>query len=111
MARRISGSFNQIGSATHQRQIHSLEEHSPTPYKASSKPVEMTMCPECRVVFKNGRWQALAEVQESEHRELCPACKRMRDHIPAGILTLNGKFFSEHRDEIMHLVDHKVREQ
>jgi NMD protein affecting ribosome stability and mRNA decay len=42
---------------------------------------------------------------------LCPACQRIRDNIPAGILTLKGEFLDTHRDEILRLVDNKVEMQ
>jgi hypothetical protein len=35
---------------------------------------------------------------------LCPACQRGRDGLPAGILTLEGRFHLEHRPEILGLL-------
>ena len=75
------------------------------PYRARGKWKEPTTGPECGAIFHHGHWQwGVAEVGAEQH--LCPACQRIRDRVPAGQLTLSGEFFSEHRDEILHLVRH-----
>jgi hypothetical protein len=33
----------------------------------------------------------------------CPACRRINDHNPAGVLTLAGPFVSRHKDEMIRL--------
>ncbi len=90
------------------RQDRLIKENVHDPYMTRSKPVEPTVCPECRVVFTSGRWQWLAEIPEGANSELCPACQRIHDRVPAGILTLRGEFLAQHRDEIMSLVHNKV---
>ncbi len=35
---------------------------------------------------------------------VCPACQRIADHNPAGIVTLSGAFLSEHQPEIDQLL-------
>jgi NMD protein affecting ribosome stability and mRNA decay len=88
-----------------------IKEEIHDPYMARKKLVEPTVCPECSVVFSDGRWQWMTKVPDDAHQELCPACQRIRDKVPAGFLTLSGEFFEEHRDEIKHLVHNKVEEQ
>ncbi len=62
-----------------------------------------TVCPECRVVFADGRWQwGTPPPQAAEG--LCPACKRVADKHPAGIVTIGGAFFGAHAEEILHVV-------
>lgn len=72
-------------------------------YKAKHKLAEPAVCPQCRAVFHEGRWQ-WREAPADAHQEICPACHRIQDHYPAGFLTLQGSFFVAHRDEIMHTV-------
>ncbi len=72
------------------------------PYKSEKKPPEPTRCPECSAVFRDGRWQWLP-APEGAHEALCPACRRMRDRLPAGYVALQGEFFAKHRDDILHL--------
>jgi hypothetical protein len=42
---------------------------------------------------------------------MCPACERIRDDMPAGILTLSGGFLARHRGEILKLIHNKVEEE
>lgn len=79
--------------------------------KAKGEPRDPTMCPECGVVFHNGRWQWL-EAPAEARVSLCPACQRGHNHSPRGYLTLSGEFFREHRDEILHAArDVEAREK
>jgi NMD protein affecting ribosome stability and mRNA decay len=86
-----------------QEQVHDA-------YKAKSKLPEPTVCPECNAVYHQGRWQWLTAPADA-HQQICPACHRIRDHYPAGFLTLQGAFFSAHREEIMHLVQNEEKHQ
>lgn len=97
--------------AKHGRQDRLIKERVHDPYMTRSKPSEPTLCPECGVVFSEGRWQWQPSPPAGAAEELCPACQRVRDKVPAGFLTLSGEFFQQHRDEIMHLVHNKVEEQ
>lgn len=99
------------GVAERGRQDRLIKERVHDPYMARSKPVAPTVCPDCGVVFKSGRWQWMNDRLEGANHERCPACKRVHDRVPAGFLALSGDFFSAHRDEIMRLVHNKVEEQ
>ena len=35
---------------------------------------------------------------------VCPACRRTREGVPAGEITLSGSFYADHADEILRLV-------
>ena len=72
------------------------------PYKSMAKPHEPTLCSQCGAVFHQGRWQ-WAQAPAGAHTALCPACHRINDHYPAGILTLSGPFVATRKDEIVHL--------
>lgn len=73
------------------------------PYQARRKPRAGTVCPVCSLVFEHGRWQHGAPAHDA-HREVCPACHRIRDHDPAGYLTIDGPFAYEHRDDVLRTV-------
>ena len=79
-----------------QEQIHDT-------YKAKGKLPEPTVCPKCQAVFHEGRWQ-WGKTPDNAHSEICPACRRVSDHCPAGYVNLAGAFFSQHRSEILSLV-------
>ncbi len=88
-----------------------IKERIHDPYMSDSNPPEPTLCTECGVVFAQGRWQWVPAPPEKANRDLCPACRRTRDRVPAGVLTLSGEFFADHRDEILRLVNNKVEAQ
>ena len=79
------------------------EERVSGPYPARGKWKEPTTCPDCGAIFHHGHWQWGTAAPGAE-QHVCPACQRVRDRVPAGELRLSGKFFVEHRDEILHLV-------
>lgn len=80
-----------------------IQEEVHDTYKSRTKLPEPTVCPGCGAVFHEGRWQWAAK-PVGAHEEMCPACHRIYDEFPAGYLTLGGKFFQAHREEILHLV-------
>jgi hypothetical protein len=97
--------------ARHGRRDRFIKEQVHDPYMAREKLPEPTACPECRAVYQDGRWEWPSTAIEAgpAHEQLCPACQRVRDHMPAGYLNLAGEFFKAHRGEILNLVHNKVR--
>lgn len=94
------------GGATRYRdRIFDDSRHDP--YAATGKIAEPTLCEACGAVFQHGRWRWSA-APEGAHMATCPACRRMRDRMPAGTLTLEGAFFLAHRTEITRLVQHEA---
>jgi hypothetical protein len=91
------------------RQDRLIRESEHDPYKVRQKLPEPTVCPECGVLYHEGRWQ-WGEAPAGAHETVCPACRRIQDKCPAGFLTLSGAFFAEHRDDIMNLV-HNVEQR
>jgi len=53
-------------------------------------------------MFEKGRWRWAAAAPEAGEA-ICPACRRIRDDYPAGLLTLRGAFVARNRDEILGL--------
>lgn len=85
-----------------------LKERVHDPYMSRAKLPEPTLCPQCQAVYREGRWQWVEVVPPNADEQLCPACRRARDRVPAGFLTLSGPFFDQHRQEILNLVHNKV---
>lgn len=74
------------------------------PYRDSAKLAGPAVCPDCQASYHQGRWTwEPAGAGATPHR--CPACERIRDGLPAGVLTLSGAFLSGHCEEIMRLVN------
>ena len=79
-----------------------IREHEHDPYKLRGKLPDPTACPDCGAMYRDGRWTRGAP-PVGAHEALCPACHRIRDDYPAGIVTLSGTFPREHREEILGL--------
>ena len=79
-------------------------------YKTKGKLPEPTVCPDCGAVFHAGHWQWLAKPKDA-HQTTCPACHRVRDHFPAGYVSLDGEFFASHEQEILQLIRHREAQE
>ncbi len=80
-----------------------IQEYEHDTYKTKGKLKEPTACAECGAVFHRGRW-TWDPRPAGAHETACPACHRIKDHYPKGIVTLKGRFLHDHRDEILGLV-------
>lgn len=90
------------------RHTRMIAEREHDPYRARRKPAAPTVCPSCDLVFAAGHWQLprwpWGWVPALAHEQLCPACRRIREHLPAGHVRLAGTFLSGHRDEVMNTI-------
>ena len=75
------------------------------PYQVQQKLSEPSACPQCGAVYHVGRWQ-WGPQPEGAHAALCPACRRINDGLPAGIVTIRGSLAVRHKDEIIALARH-----
>jgi hypothetical protein len=73
------------------------------PYEPKGKPSQPAYCTGCGAVFRRGRW-SWTETPQGAQGVLCSACRRIRDKLPAGTVTLEGDFIGAHRDEMTHIV-------
>ena len=73
------------------------------PYQTRRKPKEPTACPQCGAVYHKGRWQ-WGRKPDDAHAERCPACERIADAMPAGIVTVHGEFAKHHKPEMIGLM-------
>ena len=76
------------------------------PYQVSQKPREPTVCDACGAVYLRGRWQWGSRPDDAD-KDRCPACRRIHDGAPAGIVTLHGPFAAARLDEIVSLARHQ----
>lgn len=79
-----------------------LRQHESDAYEAWGKLPEPTACPSCGATYRRGRWTWGAPPADA-HRTLCPACLRIRDDYPAGVVIVEGEFAVAHADEIRGL--------
>ena len=85
-----------------------IQERIHDPYKSQQKLSGPTLCPDCKAIFSGGRWQWLGGLSRPMQLCRCPACSRVHDKVPAGMLSISGEFFDQHRDQILNLLHNKV---
>jgi len=87
-----------------------LDDPRHDPYEPVGKYREPTRCGDCGAVYRQGRWQ-WREAPAGAAVETCPACRRIRDDLPAGWLVLGGPYAAQHRDELLALVRHEAEHE
>jgi len=76
-------------------------------YREREHFAEPTVCTGCHAVFHEGRW-TWEKAPAGADQQVCPACRRIEDDYPAGVLTLSGRFFGQHRSEITNLIKNEA---
>lgn len=85
------------------------------PYLLDDRINGSAVCIECHAIFQNKRWSIDEELyrKRSSQRNvksiLCPACKKVKDNFPGGILKLKGDFLHEHQGEIINLIKNEEK--
>jgi len=79
-------------------------------YKLTHKLAEPSVCKQCGAFYHAGRWQ-WGTPPAGAHEVVCPACARIRDHMPMGYVQLSGDYFATHRDELLRLVRHREEKE
>lgn len=85
------------------RRDQTVQEHEHDTYKLRGKLKEPSVCPECGALFHKGRWTWGTKPAGADE-VICPACHRIRDRYPKGLVTLTGVFTTSHKDEILAVV-------
>lgn len=65
------------------------------------------VCESCQAVYRNKRWYAGPEVLKAGTaavKVVCPACLKIRDNFPGGIVTLAGGYVLPHKRELLKLI-------
>ena len=70
------------------------------PYRADNKPKGEQVCPDCGRGNRRGRWMRAQGTPQAQPVP-CPACRRIADKLPAGILTVDGPFAFEKREDVL----------
>lgn len=100
MRRKRSKTHSAASQPRIDRVLDSLEKD---PYRLRGKLSDPSACPSCGAMYRAGRW-TWGSPPVDAHRTVCPACRRIADGYPAGIVTLQGEFALEHAEEIGGLV-------
>lgn len=84
------------------------EAHKPSQdaYHHERKGAKAFVCTECGVACHAGAWSWKGPPLTDVESGLCPACKRIRDDYPAGVIELRGLVGSE-REEVLASIRHQ----
>ncbi|MEN6521224.1 MAG: BCAM0308 family protein [Armatimonadota bacterium] len=80
------------------------------PYITSVRPEEIRICSVCGAIFSGQRWYLKSQVDPDKLKDqqvrytVCPACHKIRDRSPGGIVQLMGKFLIIHKQDILNLI-------
>lgn len=80
------------------------------PYHPEEGLKEPAICDGCGALYRNRRWQLDAQAAEVESanpevsRVSCPACQKIAEKYPEGIVTLRGAYLWEHEEEIRNIL-------
>jgi hypothetical protein len=70
----------------------------------------VSVCNSCHAVYRNKRWYADEEMYRSISKDpgtggkVCPACLKIRDNFPGGIVTLKGSYVVTHHEDLLNLI-------
>ena len=93
-----------------------LGEDTKSPYYERRKYPEPTICPSCQLVYHKGHWTTNTlearntESRKSINKELCPACRRISDRLPGGVLYLSGRYLAANGHEIMNIARNQEKQ-
>jgi len=86
------------------------------PYIPLKSPSDVGACPKCHSIRRNKRWYpagkefaALTRKTGAVVVERCPACRKIADGFPSGVVLLRGGYLRDHRDEILKLIRNEER--
>jgi NMD protein affecting ribosome stability and mRNA decay len=72
---------------------------------------EGAICERCGAIYHHKRWSMDSTLMKVKGREvrkvICPACRKIRDHFPGGIITLRGDYLKVHKDQILRLIQNE----
>lgn len=84
------------------------------PYLPEAGLKEPAVCQGCQAVYRHKRWQLDPALAASGGGGTeftwvtCPACQKVAERYPEGILTLRGSYLWNHEQEIRNILDNAV---
>lgn len=83
------------------------------PYRPDRHLADNTLCRACGAVYRDQRWvidEALSRLLSAAAVPVevtCPACRRIEERNPQGIVTLKGDYWPQRQEEILRMVRHE----
>jgi NMD protein affecting ribosome stability and mRNA decay len=92
------------------KQTYKKKTSTADPYLPRGASKKVSVCSGCRAVYMNKRWYAdealfISSLSSPDTVKMaCPACLKIRDNFPGGIVTLKGDYVLPHKQDLMNLV-------
>ena len=81
-----------------------IQEYVHDPYFTRAKLRDPSVCQKCKVVFHNGIFEWPKTIPAGAEKMVCPACRRIEDNFEGGVVSLEGRFLADHKQEIINIV-------
>lgn len=88
-----------MAGGLYSRKDRLIQEKRHDAYHERDKWPEPTRCTTCGALFVNGRW-TWQESPVPANTAVCPACRRIADHYPAGYVEIKGAFYTRHLHKV-----------
>ncbi len=92
------------------KQTYKKKTSTSDPYLPRGASQRISVCKGCHSVYKSKRWYADPDIFDAALKIpdtitiVCPACLKIRDNFPGGIVTLRGDYVPSHKQELMNLI-------
>lgn len=86
------------------RRDRTVQEYQHDTYKLRGNLKKPTVCSTCGALFHQGRW-TWGPAPANAGEILCPACLRIQDKYPKGLLPIQGGFKDVQREQVIGLVN------
>ncbi len=78
------------------------------PYIPTKSAESVAVCPFCHIICRKRRWysderESAALIRSGAPLRRCPACRKIVDRFPCGVVTLRGRFLRFHREDILKI--------
>ncbi len=80
------------------------------PYLSKVDYKDPNICPKCGAVYHNKHWEFDKELihdtkLEGDYgKKKCPACRKIEDNYPMGLVFIQGNFILEHKNTILNTI-------
>lgn len=92
------------------KQTYKKKSSAPDPYLPKGASRKISVCGGCHAVYKNKRWYGESALYDAVVKisgtaaTVCPACLKIRDNFPGGIVTLKGDYVLPHKQDLLNLI-------
>jgi len=91
-------------------ELYDVKLHDP--YMDRNIYKDPTICPSCNLLYHNKRWffddELLEKYKDSAEMKKCPACRKIEDNYPLGILSLSGNYVTKTKELILNLINNEA---